>query len=103
MPCYDHPPTYEDEARKNAESAVRILCGLISPRVRAGDNTLSLELLTWFIEHRRIDIEIERDESSRRIRRYPRQEVVNEAEKDIALANRLLSRLTRFAPGSQCP
>jgi hypothetical protein len=96
MPCYDHPPAYEQEARKNAQSAVQILCGLIGPRVRTGDNTLSFELLTWFIEHRRIDIEIERDESSRCVRRHPRQEVVSEAERDIALAKRQLARLARF-------
>jgi hypothetical protein len=48
--------------------------------------------LTWFIEHRRIDIEIERDEAAR-CARHPRQEVVGQAEKDIAQCWFLLGRI----------
>jgi len=90
MPCYDPPPSYEKAYRRNAEQAVQLLCGLITPRVRNGDTTLSSDLLRWFIEHRRIDVEIETDEAAR-CARYPSLDVLDQAMDDIALAGRQLA------------
>jgi hypothetical protein len=93
MPCYDPPPPYEQRQRNHVERAVRLLCSLVGPRLRAGDETLTADLLAWFIEHRCIDIEIERDEAGR-CARHPSQQVIGQAEKDIALAWRQLGGQT---------
>ena len=83
MPCYEPPPPYEQAHRKNAELAVRLLCNLIAPRVK--DETLETDLLLWFIEHRRIDMQAEINEAAR-CARQPDANVLGQIEKDIEMA-----------------
>jgi len=54
MPCYDPPPPYQGEQRKNAEEAVKLLCDLVTQKVSKSE-PVSVELLTWWKDHRAID------------------------------------------------
>ncbi|MNC56152.1 hypothetical protein D3C87_1261490 [compost metagenome] len=57
MPCYEAPPQWEGRKIKNAEQAVRILCKQTCEALAEG-KTLSRETLEWFLDHRKIDLEI---------------------------------------------
>lgn len=52
MPCYNPPPPYEDKQKRNAEQAVRILCGMCR-----NASPVTETLLAWYIDHLKIDIE----------------------------------------------
>lgn len=57
MPCYDAPPPWEGRKIKNAEQAVRLLCAQTGEAIANG-KTPQRETLEWFLEHRKIDLEI---------------------------------------------
>ena len=64
MPCYDPPPEWEGDARKNAEEAVRLLCDQVETRLRGSNGLVSVppaELLRWYLAHRKIDLRIALD------------------------------------------
>lgn len=88
MPCHTPPPNYEGEAQRNAEEAVKILCEMLKPRVKAMYNTIYKNLLLWFIEHRRIDIEINK---YYHYKDGAKQEIV-EATEDIKIAKKLYTK-----------
>lgn len=56
MPCYDPPPPWADEARRNAEQAVKIVCALARHLLDNGQ-MFNLDLLRWYLQHRRIDLQ----------------------------------------------
>lgn len=54
MPCYDPPPAWFGAAKASAEEAARLLCFM----VRHSDPiNWPNEVLTWYLGHRRIDLE----------------------------------------------
>jgi hypothetical protein len=55
MPCYDPPPPFEGDAKKNAEQACRILCDMCGELMRR-EIPLPLNLASWFYNHRVIDL-----------------------------------------------
>lgn len=57
MPCYDPPPPYEGRQRQNAEQASRLLCTIVRNQM-ARKETIADSVIKWYIEHRRIDLEI---------------------------------------------
>jgi hypothetical protein len=54
VPCYNPPPPWEGKQKENAEQAVRLLCSMVGQNLA----TMPNEVLTWFLEHREIDLEI---------------------------------------------
>ena len=57
MPCYDAPPPWEGEQKKNAEQAVGILCRHVTAALDAG-LIVPHEVLWWYLAHRQIDLVI---------------------------------------------
>lgn len=57
MPCYEPPPPWEKEARSSAIEAVKILCAHIQAEL-ARHTILPQLWLIWFLEHRKIDLQI---------------------------------------------
>jgi hypothetical protein len=61
MPCYDPPPPWEGKERESTEKAARLLCKLIGEWLNdqeAIEQHLTIELLKWYIDHRKIDLEM---------------------------------------------
>lgn len=63
MPCYDPPPPYQAAAEASAEQAVKILCSIMGSLTKETvidylNHLLSVENLTWYLEHRKIDLQI---------------------------------------------
>ena len=56
MPCYDPPPPYEGNQRKNTEEAAWILYNMVKQVLVVGIAP-PREVLKWFIDHRQIDVE----------------------------------------------
>ena len=59
MPCYTPPPPNDRERQENAFTAIKLLCELVGNRIACGSFGLpvSKEILDWYIEHRKIDID----------------------------------------------
>jgi hypothetical protein len=86
MPCYEAPPEWVGDAKKNAEEAVRILCAQIGKAVEAGIIP-KRHLMEWLVEHRKIDLRMAIDSY------FPKSEVEREAiRRDIARLEAILSR-----------
>ncbi len=81
MPCYDPPPAWEGSKRSNAEQAAKLLCGAIGMRLDAGQ-PVGKELLTWYLEHRHIDMQI--------ASAHDRQSEAAAARADVARVTKLL-------------
>ena len=60
MPCYDPPPPFEGEERRNAEKAVKLLCSNVANKIDNGE-TVEIPLLEWFLEHKQIDLKVATD------------------------------------------
>lgn len=67
MPCYDPPMPWEGKQRKNAETAVRLMCKYMSEAIKNPDLDLEQDILQCYIEHREIDLEI----ASSRFQSFP--------------------------------
>jgi hypothetical protein len=89
MPCYDPPPPYEGNQRKNTEEAARLLCDMVKQGINAG-LVPPRDLLKWFIDHRQIDIES--------LKYYGREDrnksEIEAAKKDIERAQALIKDAT---------
>jgi len=55
MPCYDPPPAWEGDARKSAEEAAKLLCGMTRAMLDAGE-VPPQPVLRWYIDHRKVDL-----------------------------------------------
>lgn len=58
MPCYDPPPPWEGKQRANAEEATKILCEFVRERLYSRPEEIPTKIRKWFLEHRKIDVEI---------------------------------------------
>lgn len=85
MPCYDPPPPYEGNQRKNTEEAARILCDMVKQAIVVGI-VPPLEVLKWFIDHRQIDVES--------ATYWRRTGEIEAAKKDIERAQALIKEST---------
>lgn len=85
MPCYEPPPPWEGAQQKNAEQAVRLLCKKIGALLD-GPHAIESELLTWYIEHREIDLQI----ATTPYYGKPDNSEADKAKRDIERAKKLL-------------
>ena len=91
MPCYDPPPSYEGKARRNAENAAKILCGMVSAMIKE-NQPVERDLLVWWRNHREIDLEVVLD--PRNQLEYDR-ETEKQCRRDILRANTMLKQMER--------
>ena len=89
MPCYDPPPPWSERSRRSEMQAVKLLCATVGGSL-SGAHMVPEELLEWYVEHRRIDLEIATSERAS-IYRSARDASPGEIQRDIEAAERALA------------
>jgi hypothetical protein len=89
MPCYEPEPYLSRERNEDAKKGARLLCHLISAQLQIIEGPSPKQLLAWFLEHRKLDLQIEQNLDIR----HRALDRILEIENDIRRAEVTLIRI----------